>query len=283
MDNLDNLQTALELQEEGYSLSQIGEELGVSKSSVYRMLKQHKESLETKEETEETVEMDSTERSKEPFHSVSDRSNSVSETSQSVQTVSQKKMERSKIPSQDYLKRSIAAFEGYDEDGTRIYAASSKYEDDEPTEEVQEKKAVDSLAQMMDKETEIKEHVDEVLTKLMKTPFFRLDELSSQWKQLNKVKNLLEDFICRVTSISDTEDELYSSSHFLKKLLKLMKKAKVRLETWQIEQLKQDDNFYFGMVTNVDNSEETGVDFWKYQEKLKKETEEFLMSSLDIV
>ena len=62
-----------------------------------------------------------------------------------------------------------------------------------------------------------------------------------------------------------------------------MKKAKMRMETWEIEQLKKDDNFFFGMLTYEDDSEEVGVDFWAYQKDLRTETEDFLLAPLDIV
>lgn len=280
---MENLETALELQSQGYSLQKIADEIGISKTGVHRLLKAHKESLEEDSEEEEKDE----ERSEIPKNSVPMRSKGDLGTKTRKLEHSKSSfagtLEHSNDDSDDDLEQGIADFEGYDEDGTIVKKIERRYEEEEPTEDVEEQMAISSLGKLKDKEASIKERIDESLTKLLKTSCFRVGDLSNELKALNKSKNLLEDFICQVTTITDTEDESYATSHFIKKLLKLMKKAKMRMETWSIDELKQDDTFYFGMVTYEDGSEEVGVDFWKYQRHLRNDTEHFLLSSLDIV
>ena len=280
---MENLEAALDLQRQGYSLQNIADEIGMSKTGVHRLLKAHKESLEGDDKEEEKDE----ERSEIPKNSVPKRSKGNFGTKKRKLEHSKSSfvgtLEHSNDDSDDDLEQGIADFEGYDEDGTIVKKIERRYEEEEPTEDVQEQRAISSLGKLKDKEASIKERIDESLTKLLKTSYFRVKDLSIELKALNKSKNLLEDFICQVTTIIDTEDESYASSQFIKKLLKLMKKAKMRMETWSIEELKKDDTFYFGMVTYDDGSEEVGVDFWKYQKHLRNETEHFLLSSLDIV
>ncbi len=280
---MDNLQLALELQEEGYSLSQIAEELGTSKSSVHRLLKQHEQSMldeEDEEGIEEMDKMDTLERSTEPSQAVPNRPNSIFGTSQSVPETSQKPLERSTKPSQNDLERSRAAFQGYWNDEK---TPNNEDNDDDEPEEVQEKKVVHSLSKLMNEESKLKDTIDELLTQLLNTPFFDLEEITKQIKKLNKEKNNLEDFIYRVTTLSEDED-LYKVPTFLKRLLTLLRTAKTRLETWDTEQLKSDKDFYYGMINYEESdTEELGVDFWKYQKDLKKQTEKLIITSLDIV
>lgn len=277
---MDNLQIALELQEEGYSLSQIADHLGTSKSSVHRLLKQHEQSMLDEEDEEGIEEMDTLERSTKLSQTVPNRPNSIFGTSQSVPETFQKPLERSKTPSQNGLERSTSAFQGYWNDEKTL---NNEDNDDDEAEEVQETKVVHSLSKLMNEESKLKDKIDELLTQLLNTPFFDLEEITKQIKKLNKEKNNLEDFIYRVTTLSEDED-LYKVPTFLKRLLTLLRTAKTRLETWNREQLKSDKDFFYGMINYEESdTEELGVDFWKYQKDLKKQTENLIITSLDIV
>ena len=149
---MENLDTALELQSQGYSLQKIADEIGISKTGVHRLLKAHKESLEQEEEEDENEE----ERSKIPKNSVPMRSKADLGTKT-------RKLEHSKSSfagtlghsnddSDDDLEQGIADFEGYDEDGRIVKKIESRYEEEEPTEDVEEQMAISSLGKLKDKE-----------------------------------------------------------------------------------------------------------------------------------